>query len=473
MATHVAIDSDTWWHLKAGEWMVEHKQLITEDPFSFTRQGAPWQYPGLWVQVFMFGVFSMLGAGGMNLWVSGMVVLIFWIVWKTTHGSILTRALVLILAAAASAIYWAARPYLFTYLFAALYFLLLTQYARGDRKSLYLLPIIMLVWANSHGGYLAGFLYFGPFLVESGIRFWLARRQAADQAIAELKGQFSHLLLIFTLMVVATFINPQGFTLWKLPFTTVSRQSEQLFIAEWQSPDFHNQAMLPFALLLIAVFAVFAGSDKKATIAEILLVSGFGFLSLVSVRNIFFFVIVAPAVLTDHLSDIFEYIKRQLGIKVHVNFEAAPTKLQSILNVSLVVIVGLVAMLRVALYLPAESNLEEFAAVYPVSAVNYLKDARPEGNMFNSYNYGGYLIWALPEYPVFVDGRADLYQDEIILPWYSAYNGIEGWEDLFDQWDIGFVVIEPTAPLIKNLEWANWDLLYLDEVAVVYTRPTE
>ena len=54
MATHMSIDSDTWWHLRSGQWMIENRSLITEDPFSYTRGGEPWQYPGLWVQVMMF-----------------------------------------------------------------------------------------------------------------------------------------------------------------------------------------------------------------------------------------------------------------------------------------------------------------------------------------------------------------------------------------------------------------------------------
>jgi hypothetical protein len=79
----------------------------------------------------------------------------------------------------------------------------------------------------------------------------------------------------------------------------------------------------------------------------------------------------------------------------------------------------------------------------------------------------------LPEYPVFVDGRADLHQDEIILPWYSAYNGNDGWAELFEDWDIGFVVLEPSALLVRNLEWEDWELAYSDDVAVVYVRPDD
>lgn len=471
MSSHVSIDSDSWWHLKAGEWMVENHQIITEDPFSFTHQGVPWQYPGLWVQVFMYLLYAWFGPGALNLWVSLMVVIIFGLVWKTTCGNELERALILILAAASSAIYWAARPYLFTYLFGAVFFLLLRQFREGRRKNLYILPFLIVLWVNSHGGFLAGFLFVGPFFVEALVNWNLARRSKDEEDLAKYKQRSLHYIAILGLMFLGSLVNLQGINLWKLPFTTVSRQAEQIFIAEWQSPDFHTQSLLPFALLLILTIAILAGSNKRASLADVLLLCGFGFLSLLSVRNIFFFVIVAPAVLTEHLSGFFEYLSERVKIKSSLDFDSAPTNFQVILNISIVVIVALVAFLRVVSYLPYETNAEEFAEVYPVLAVDYLKSQHLEGNMFNSYNFGGYLIWALPEHPVFVDGRADLHQDEIILPWYSAYNGTDGWEQLFEKWDIGFVVVEPTAPIVRNLEWDNWNLVYSDAVAVVYVRP--
>ena len=91
--------------------------------------------------------------------------------------------------------------------------------------------------------------------------------------------------------------------------------------------------------------------------------------------------------------------------------------------------------------------------------------------MFNTYNYGGYLIWALEEYPVFVDGRADLYGDEIILPLYRVLTGSQEWEELFEEWEIGFVIVEPDLYLVPNLERAGWQKIYEDELAVIITAP--
>lgn len=465
MATHMSIDSDTWWHLRSGQWMVENNSVITEDPFSYTRGGEPWQYPGLWVQVVMFLIFDWLGPGGLNLWVSLMVAIIFIFVWKTMRGNPILNVVILLLAAASSAVYWAARPYLVTYLIAAIYYYLLERYYREGKGKLWLLPFLMVVWVNSHGGYLAGFLLLAPYLADAALNWWVARRHGDDHAAIEIK--LSHLALVGVLMLVSTFINPAGPRLWALPFTTVSRQAEQLFIAEWQSPDFHQSYLLPFAVMLVLLMATLGGSKKKIRVYELLLVSGFGLLGLYSVRNIFFFVIVAPAVLAQSTGAVLDEWKEKLSLSINLDFDRQPTRFQNILNWVLLGLFGLVAFGRVYANLPDDKNWEEISTVFPVAAVDYIQAEKPEGNLFNSYNYGGYCIWALPEYPVFVDGRADLHQDEIIMEWYRTVNLVDDWEGVLERWDVGVVLLEPEQPLVKELVDTGWQVGYQDGLAVV------
>ncbi|MCB2180081.1 hypothetical protein KQH54_03060 [bacterium] len=467
MATHTSIDSDTWWHLRAGQYMVENKELITEDVFSYTSYGKAWQYPGLWVQVMMYLLFDWFGPGGLNIWVSVSITLIFYIVWKTTSGNLLLRSLVLLLAAISSAIYWSARPYLITYLlFAICYYLLERFYL--SRKPLWLLPFLMVIWVNSHGGFLAGFLLMVPYLVDV-IFQWITEKNGGDtEQTKENFSRVKQLLVVFLLSFGATFISPQGAKLWLLPFSTVSRQAEQLFIAEWQSPDFHNSYMLPFALLIFLTLFVVGRSGKKAAIYELLLLGGFGLLGLISVRNIFFFAIVAPAIITRYGDQLIkEGAKLLSSTPIKLDFDRPANKISQILNVSLVLIVGFISILRIGIYLPQNKNINELSKMFPIEAVNFLLNEKPEGQMFNSYNFGGYLIWALPEYPVFVDGRADLHQDEIILTWYRIMNGSEEWRDVFDEWGIRFVMLEPGAPLISSLEDDGWKEIYRDDIAVI------
>ncbi|MEN8241366.1 MAG: hypothetical protein ABFS17_05555 [Chloroflexota bacterium] len=468
MATHQAIDSDTWWHLRSGQWMVENRAVITEDSFSLTRAGTPWQYPGLWIQAAMFLVFDAFGPGGLNLWVSLTVVTIFIFVWLTMRGSTLGKVGVLLLAAASSAVYWAARPYLVTYLLAAIFFYYLEMYYRDGRGKLWLLPVMMVVWVNSHGGYLAGFLVLTPYLADALITWITANRQGEDPL--ESKSKFKHLGLIGGLMLAATLVNPAGPGLWALPFSTVSRQAEQLFIAEWQSPDFHQVYLLPFAVMLSLLLVVMGGTKKKFQIYELLLVAGFGLLGLYSVRNIFFFVIVAPAVLIQGIDSLVAEWKGKFRITRKLELDGKPSRFQSGLHIAMVFLFAVLAAGRVAAYLASENNWEEISQSFPVAAVEYIREKQPEGNLFNSYNYGGYLIWALPEYPVFVDGRADLHQDKIIMEWYRTIILAGDWGAVLDEWGIGVVLLEPEQPLVRELVDLGWQLGYADELAVVLIK---
>ena len=327
----------------------------------------------------MYLVFEWFGPGGLKLWVSLTVVAIFVFVWKTMRGNPLLKVIILLLAAASSAVYWAARPYLATYLLAAIFFFCLERYYREDKGKLWLLPVLMVIWVNSHGGYVSGFLILAAYLVDAVLNWVIAVRQNND--LVESKTKAKHLMLIGALMLAATLINPAGPGLWALPFTTVSRQAEQLFIAEWQSPDFHQGYLQPFAFMLVLLIATMGGTEKKFQIYELLLVAGFGLLGLYSVRNIFFFVIVAPALLTQSIEAFLAEWKKRLKISKEFELDRIPTKFQSGMNIAIVVLFSLLVIGRIGLYLPAEKNWEEISQTFPVAAVEYLQKAQPEGNL--------------------------------------------------------------------------------------------
>jgi hypothetical protein len=466
MATHFSIDSDTWWHLKAGEWMVENKEIIRADPFSYTRRGTPWQYPGVWVQVFMFLLYDWFGPGGLNIWTAIMVASIFIIVWKMTTGNELLRAVVILLAVLTSSLYWSARPYLVSFLLFTLMFYQLEKYYKAGEGKLWTLPALILVWVNTHGGFLAGFLLVLPYLAD-GFFGWLSDKRNSREKENQSCSKFKHVLVVFGLMIIASFITPHFWKIWELPFTTFSREAEQLLITEWQSPNFHESFVLPFAAMLLLPVAILGGLQARVKLREILLLVGFGFLGLVSMRNIFFFAIVSPPILTKFLPDVLEGISRDLDIKVRLNFNRPPSKVGGIINTILVVMIGLGALIYMAGFLPATENIDHFREEFPLDAVEYIKNEMPEGKIFNSYNFGGYLIWALDDYPVYVDGRADLYGDEIILPYFEMYSGSETWVEEFENQEINLVLVEPGADIVQNLLWAGWEMVFEDEVAAI------
>jgi hypothetical protein len=107
---------------------------------------------------------------------------------------------------------------------------------------------------------------------------------------------------------------------------------------------------------------------------------------------------------------------------------------------------------------------------YPVAAVKWIDEHHPTGPMLNEYNWGGYLTWFLRDYPVFIDGRTDLYGDEIIGQWITVVQAGEGWQDILDRWKIRLILVEPGRPLANVLTDHGWKELYRDSQAVFFDR---
>ncbi len=199
------------------------------------------------------------------------------------------------------------------------------------------------------------------------------------------------------------------------PLKTVKIQSLQEYIQEWQSPDFHTPQVQPFLVLLLATFAAVGASRRRLALTDFLLVSGFAYLGFLAARNIALFAIAAPPVLTRYAAPVLEAMNKKLGIRISSE-KTTPPRLK-IINVALLILLLIVLIGKVSLVLPAEVNDSYIKKISPTGAVQFLKENHPGGNLFNSYNQGGYLIWALPEYPVFIDPRTDLYNDELIQLW--------------------------------------------------------
>ncbi len=141
------------------------------------------------------------------------------------------------------------------------------------------------------------------------------------------------------------------------------------------------------------------------------------------------------------------------------------------LNWALLLLVLLAGALRIATTLAPAAIAEEKKTWLPVAAADYLETADLPGPIFNSYNWGGYLIWQARDYPVYVDGRTDLYGDELLREFLSTYRAQDGWEKRLDEAGINTVFVEPGCPLAAVLVVVDgWERVYEDDVAVLYVR---
>jgi len=448
-ASRVTIDTDTWWHLAAGRWMVQRGQLLTVDVFSSTRYGADWRFPGWIIQVWMYTIYQLAGLGGLNVWTGAMYAGSFWIISKTLpSGSDTFRALAVLSGAAAGMVHALARPLLVTLLCLAVYLWVLESHRRGTASRRWLLPVMMILWVNSHPMFVLGFALVGLYAAGE---LWEAFIQ--KQPVSSVVWRY---ILLLAVLLLAALVNPYGGDMLLYPVRAVTAQWEFMqYIVEWQSPDFHQAAFLPFAALLIA--ATIVCWREKAPAVGILLLASFAFAALYALRNIALFGLVAPVALFSGVSPAEE--QEATGVR--------PGVVAAILGLYLVI--GGFLVVR---QFPIEANLralEKERFIPSMGSMSYLNLQEQRGPLFNSYNWGGYLTWALPQYPVFVDGRADLYGDEIIKDrWYRVALVQEGWEQALE--GVNLVLLEKDWPVVNALPEAKWRKVYEDDTTVIWSR---
>ncbi len=465
MAARVAVDSDTFWHLRAGEWMLENRRLLNFDVFSHTRAGSPWINHSWLSEIPMALIFRAFGFGGLNLATALVVWLAFFFVYHSGEGGSYLRAFCVVLAAAASAVYWSARPQIISMLLAATFAYVLHLYRWRGINRLWLLPLLMLAWVNLHGGFAIGFILLAVTLAGEAIKLILARDVEGWKPVVWLGASgFA--------CAVAVLFNPYGPQMLLYPFKTVSIGVLQNYIQEWQSPDFHAREAQVFIVMWLGVFAAAGLSRRRLNVTDLLLFATFTTLALLAGRNIAVFAVVTAPILMRHTdSAIAELQERFPKLKIAETTVSPPRRLAA-LNWTLLIVVAAAALLKTALPLNPATTLEAVARVSPAGAANYLKQNPTAGPMFNSYNFGGYLVWALyPNVPVYVDGRTDLYDDEFLKEYLRVYLAEPGWEKILAGQGIRLVVVETNSPLARELRQApGWAVRYSDALTVVVVK---
>jgi len=474
MSSRISLDSDTWWHLRAGQWMLEHNEILQVDQFSYTRLGEEWKYPGWIFQIPMYMIYRLFGPGGLNIFTATIVTTTFIFIWFTLEGGPLLKAFVLVLAAATSAVYWAARPYLATFLFSAIFFWILEDFRWRGKNRIYWLPVIMLIWANSHGGFIIGFLLWGVYI------FWIiwcfvsnlistGHGNYINPAHKEHRKQIIEFLVIGFSMLIAVCINPSGPVMLLYPFKTIGINVLRDYIEEWQSPNFHLTIFQPFLLMIILIVGTLGVSRKRIALTDFLLAGGLLYMSFYAARNVAIFALVTPALITRHATVLINSSRRFL--KVTSMPSTVSRRKQQALNLAIVLILICSVLARTAIDFSEKKNYENLANNFPVDAVNYLKSNKFPGHLFSTYNWGGYLMMELVEYPVFIDGRTDLYTDEIVSEWLGIMRMEGDWGETIEKYDIQTILIPADASLTnwlnKDDEWKN---IYADEISEIFTR---
>ena len=473
MAMRVSVDSDTWWHLRAGKTITEERAILDHDPYSLTRQGEEWNYPGWLAEVFIYGAYSALGLPGLNLLTALAVAAAFLMLWPLMKGHLLLRSAILLLAATTSAVYWSARPQIFSFTLSAAYLLILETERRSPTRFLWFLPVLMAVWGNLHGGFAIGFMLIALYLIGWMLKLalqWNQERRSLRDLWTDYQVRILRLTAVGLLSAIFLGLNPHGFSLLAYPFKTVSIGVLRSYIQEWQSPDFHQAQVLPFLAMMLLSLVAFGTTERTVEPVDLMGILAFNALSLLASRNIALYALVAAPILSRHLDSALARIEWPKGKGRQI-----PAKISRVINVLLFITLLVPAILKIMISLAPRTNEEAVRELFPQAAVEYMLRSDLPGPIFNSYNWGAYVIWELyPRYFSFVDGRTDLFDDDLLEQYLNVWRGDEGYQAALDRWGIATVFIEPGSPLSLRLEARmDWSKVYQDHQAVIYTRSGE
>jgi hypothetical protein len=480
MAVRVPADTDTWWHLRSGQYIIENFRVPTVDPFSHTKAGQLWIDHGWLAQIFWYGLYVGGGWAAMALVLAGLVTLAFWVVWRQIEANVFVGAFSMVLGAIVSSVIWAARPQMISFVLAAGVAYLLHRFKRHNGRLLPWLPLITLLWVNVHGGFAIGFMLMLAYLVGEAVNNITGHQE--DPVLAWLR--LRHLLVAIGLSLAVVVINPYTWRMWLYPFQTVGISALRDFIQEWQSPNFHLAYVQPFALMLLLVLAALARTGRRADWTDLALVAMWTAWALFAARNIAIFGLVVTPILARYADlawtrqwETWGYQRIPFSTQIdpashEPRFPSQRANTIFIVNWVLLALIVAAALVKIAIPLTPKANLTAEQESLPYHAVEFLKREGLPGPIFNSYNWGGYLIFKLwPDYPVYIDGRTDLYDDAFIRRYLNVVTAGDNWQQTLDEDGINLVLIESESTLAKFLRQdPAWTEHYRDESTVIFGR---
>ncbi len=475
MAARTPLDTDFWWHIRAGEVSWKAAAPMLTDQFSFTRAGQPWINHSWLAEIILYLVYQGAGYLGTGLLVAVLATASMLLVFIQLEGHELLKAAIVILASIVAAPVWSPRPQLFTLVLFAGVYLIITQYRLHRIDRLWLLPVLFLLWSNLHAGYTLGFLMLGAVIAGDLLNLWM--RQPSERRMDWRRIRKIMLLTLICALVVL--VNPNGLDTWLAPFKTVGVAALRQTIDEWASPDFHQLAQQPFLWLLFAVLAAVGLSARKMDAVDLLGVVGFAYLAFLAKRNFAPFALFAAPVLARYLSAAIRTWQeghppdpdQVTGMqKWLARMRARPVspRLRLALNLALATLVCLAGIVKLVVVTQPAFVEQAASGYFPQAAVDTLQRGHKPGKIFNSYGWGGYLEWHLRGFPVFIDGRTDLFGDEITGAWIDTIQAGEGWQETFAKWQIDYCLIEPDRPLAASLREADAAVLYEDQTSVLF-----
>lgn len=458
-------DGDTGVHIRAGQYMLEHRIFIREDIFSYFTPAVPWHNHEWLSQILMAQIFNMAGLKGVVLGSSILASFILFLLFKQIKAKAGAAIALFVFAFAFLnlSVHFLARPHLFTLFFAIIWKKILDDFQEGKRNRLFLLPFLMLFWVNLHGGFVIGILLLGIYGVGNFFPLVLGGIKAKEKDFQHARS------IVFTILgcFLATLINPDGIYIWHYVLGFTSNPLLMDRIAEFKSTDFHEFSPLIHFVYLSLV--VFAASRTPLSFIEWLLTATFACMALYSTRHLPLLTLVTAPFVAGKFFGVSQAFGVWFSVLISKMSRPLSPKVMPWVNSIFVtaVLAGLIYVL---------SPLQTYAydpEGMPVEAVEFIQKQNIPGRIFTNDEFGDYIIFKLwPERKVFIygwfndTGMMERFRDYLEMGLVRPH-----WQETLEKHRINAVLSGTEAPLTGALAaHPGWKLIYSDKTASLFIR---
>ena len=448
-------DPDMWWHLKMGEVIWTSHRIPTTDLFSYTTNHHAY-IPHEWLsQLIIYATYKSGGYSGLMLWLcfftAAVLIAGYGLCWLYSGNAkvAFVGALTIWLF---GTIGFAIRPQMIGYLLLIIELLILHLGQTRNPRWFLWLPPLFAIWVNCHASFSLGIAVAAVLLFSSYFSFHSGSLVATHWAPRARRLLTGGLIL----SVLALFLNPSGVKLILYPLNTMLVPSIGVnAVSEWLPLQLGTARGLALLGVLVGILLLVIVRKSELYWHELLLMALAAWMAGSHRRLLFPFGILIAPILSRALSSSWDnYIAEQD---------------RQLPNAVLIAISLLIAFMA----FPSPQNLAaQVEESSPVKAVEFIKTHNLSGPMLNDWTDGGYLLWAAPEHPVFIDGRGDIFEWAGVLAEFGKWATLQSDpNDLLDKYQISFCLLSRDAPMASVMpQLPNWKVAYSDNISVIFVR---
>jgi hypothetical protein len=438
---------DLAYHVRAGQFMLDSHRLIRTDSWTFSARGMPWLDQQWLAQITFALLYRMDGWAALAIARAGLVAITYAAVLRACReaGAGLRQAVGLtFIAFALSLEDLPMRPQMIAFALFAVS-LWMVERRRRSPGSVWIVVALMVPWANIHGSFPLGLaILFLAFLEDLRARVPRARTTGIATACAAL----------------ATLVNPFGWRAWAYAIGIGANPTIRNLISEWQPPTYHSYSGVAF-FVSVALLALYFGRRLEPVPWLLFLRLGLFFgLSLIAMRSVAWWGLAMPVALASVLPP-----PKRLGVR-----RGSP-----LLNAGLVLAIGAALVIGLPWFRPTPTDGGSALLSYDPEGLVRATAARvPAGsNLFVAQVWGSWFEFRLPQDPVFVDSRIEIFPQSVWDDWVSLVQGREGWQQIMDRLGVDAAILNTsqTGPLVAAMQSdPGWTLAYKDDDGYLFVR---